>query len=542
MNYTVTNARFERCSLMFDIVQNDREQHTAEKVNNLDTEAVESAESCTPKCPDSSDGSLSAPTPTAKPNIFLTNSDGSASIVPSLFISTSGTVIAKFDLASGMNGKCIPGGKWKIDGDCNTDVAEICADFSKGSCKYAVKVVNENDSAFVLIDYSPTVLGIKDKITTLGLRVPFSLGKLFRGSGRRTIFTSESRNSISGNFEYVLDAADGNYNGNKLMFSFFSGKSRLLFYIKTSFMLGLCNTVVIDDYYPLIYRINFGKDVRVIQLWHACGAFKAVGYSRLGKSGAPQPDDITHRNYTHVTVSSEDMRQYYAEAFGIPLDRVYATGIPRTDIFFDKAYENTVNARFFTQHPQFKGKRIILFAPTFRGDGAHSAHYPSEMIDFEKLASYCRTSNSAIVFKMHPFVKGFGIPEGHDDVFADESGKREVNDLLFSASILITDYSSVIYEFSLLDRPVIFYAYDLAEYCEKRDFYEPFGNYTAGKLVYNCDELIDALQSNDFEQFKLRAFRKHSMSACDGNSSKRVAELIFGTSNSSDSSLSNDNT
>ena len=536
MNYTVTNARFERCSLMFDIVRHVDGQLIATQRSTSNDEPIDADESCTAKGSDCSDSSLSDADTAEKPNIFLTNSDGSISIDPILLISKSGTVTAKFDLASGMKGKCIPGGKWRIDGDCNADVAEICTDFSKGSCKYTVKVVNEGNSSFVLIDYTPTVLGIKDKITTFGLRLPFSIGKLFKGSSKRVLFTSESRSSVSGNMQYVLDAADGDYNGNKVMFSFFSGKSRLLFYIKTSFIMGLCSTVVIDDYYPLIYRINFGKDVRVIQLWHACGAFKAVGYSRLGKSGAPQPDDITHRNYTHVTVSSEDMRQYYAEAFGIPLGRIYATGIPRTDIFFDKAYENTVNARFFAEHPQFKGKRIILFAPTFRGDGAHSAHYPSEMIDFKKLASYCRVSNSAIVFKMHPFVKGFRVPEGYDDVFADESGEREVNDLLFSANILITDYSSVIYEFSLLDRPVIFYAFDLEEYCEKRDFYEPFGNYTAGKLVRSCDELIGALQSNDFEQFKLRAFREHSMSACDGNSSKRVAELVFGVENSSDNS------
>lgn len=55
--------------------------------------------------------------------------------------------------------------------------------------------------------------------------------------------------------------------------------------------------------------------------------------------------------------------------------------------------------------PNIKGKKVILFAPTFRGSGHHTAHYPFFKIDFQRLAKYCKDNNAIVLFKMHPFVK-----------------------------------------------------------------------------------------------------------------------------------------
>ena len=78
-------------------------------------------------------------------------------------------------------------------------------------------------------------------------------------------------------------------------------------------------------------------DVRIVQLWHASGPFKTVGYSRIGKEGGPRPWSRIHKNYTHAIVSSETDVPFYAEAFGIPESRVIPTGIPRMDRYFDPA-------------------------------------------------------------------------------------------------------------------------------------------------------------------------------------------------------------
>ncbi len=456
---------------------------------------------------------------------YLKSEDGVSRIEPSYYRYGDEGGEVWFNLASCMNGRCLSG-KWMLCGAKSDSFEDIRLDFSKGSCRFEVTVDCKDGAVGIKVDYSPTKLGLRDRLTTVGLRIPYLFGRLFRGKKQRVLFASETRSYLSGNMEFIIKAANGDFGGKEVLYSFKSNESRLWFYIKTAFLAGRCSCVAVDDYFPLIYRLDFKGD-RVFQLWHACGAFKAVGYSRLGKSGAPQPDDITHRNYTCVTVSSERIIPYYAEAFGIASERLIATGVPRTDCFFDKDYADKMREQFKSDLPQFEGKRIILFAPTFRGDGFNSAHYPSEMIDFEGLAQVCRSSNLAILFKMHPFVKCFKIPEEYEDCFADSTKSREINDLLFSADALITDYSSVIYEYSLLSRPIIFYTYDLEEYCKSRDFYMPIEQYTDGNIVRSSDELLELIRSEKYLSLTSEKIKKHSMSACDGNASKRVADLIF---------------
>jgi CDP-ribitol ribitolphosphotransferase len=114
------------------------------------------------------------------------------------------------------------------------------------------------------------------------------------------------------------------------------------------------------------------------------GAFKTVGYSRSGKTGGPDSISLTHRGYTGAIVSSESIRKNYAEAFNMDIEKVDALGIPRTDIFFDKKYETNIKKKLYEKYPKLKNKKVILFAPTFRGNGQKSAYYNFDWIDFKK--------------------------------------------------------------------------------------------------------------------------------------------------------------
>ena len=110
----------------------------------------------------------------------------------------------------------------------------------------------------------------------------------------------------------------------------------------------------IKAYIEKIYN-DIKKDIEVIQLWHACGAFKTFGFSRMGKVGGPSSKSRNHKNYTKAIVSSESIKKNYAEAFGISEDKVVATGVPRTDIFFDEKYKNNkikgYKSTLTTPHP-----------------------------------------------------------------------------------------------------------------------------------------------------------------------------------------------
>ena len=300
---------------------------------------------------------------------------------------------------------------------------------------------------------------------------------------------------------------------------------------KMPYLLGRADIILIDDFNPTVQLVKYRKDTKIIQVWHACGAFKTVGFSRLGKPGGPVMKSKAHKLYTHAIASSTHVAKFYAEAFGIAESKVYPTGVPRTDIFFDSEYKIEVKERMYKAFEQARGKKVILFAPTFRGNGAKSAHYPFGKINMQALGNYCKSTDSVVIFKMHPFVKTpIFIPDEFKDVMIDASEYREINDILFITDLLITDYSSVVYEASSLDIPMLFYAFDLDGYISSRDFYESFETFVPGKIVKTFGELIKAIETNDFEQEKVAPFRDKNFEYQDGGSTDRVIDwLILGT-------------
>src|SRR5690606_18743309 len=113
----------------------------------------------------------------------------------------------------------------------------------------------------------------------------------------------------------------------------------------------------------------------------------------------------------------------------------------------------------------------------------------------------CKKKNAVFIVKIHPFVsERLFIPREMEDVFFDLSFEREINDLLFVTDVLITDYSSTCFEFALLGGPMVFYAYDLEEYIAQRDFYYPYREFVPGRICESLEELIQALEAEDFQQ------------------------------------------
>ena len=363
----------------------------------------------------------------------------------------------------------------------------------------------------------------------------FNTTKFFHlKKGNTVLFTSDSRAEMSGNFEYVYNEMlrqnlDDKYKIHALFKFNISARRNLIDKFKFPYLLGKADYIFVDDFHPLLYKVKFRKSQEIIQVWHAVGAFKTVGFSRAGKKGGPFFNSVNHRNYTKAFVSSETDIPFYGEAFGIKEQNIIPTGVPRTDILFDEAYEQQVTAEMEEALPIIKDKKVILFAPTFRGNGHHTAHYPFFKIDFARFARYCRENNAVVLFKMHPFVKNrLNIPREYEQYFVDVSDFREVNDILFVTDILISDYSSLVYEFAVFKRPMIFYAFDLEDYITSRDFYEPYETFVPGKIVESFSDLITALDNEDFEVDKVEPFLDKHFKYQDGRSSERLVRNVFG--------------
>ena len=272
-------------------------------------------------------------------------------------------------------------------------------------------------------------------------------------------------------------------------------------------------------------------ETKVVQVWHACGAFKRFGFSTadrvFGGSNFKQKLYPLHRNYDVVTVSSPEVIWAYEEAMGLEgKDLVKAWGISRTDVFFDEEFIGKAKAKVKQVVPQSAGKKIILYAPTFRGKVLY-AESPEEMdlrMMKEKLGD-----EYVLLMKHHPFVKNRPVIDEECGDFAfDVTDTMEIDELLCVSDICISDYSSLIFEYSLFERPMIFFAYDLNEYFDYRGFYYDYDEMTPGPVVSTTEEIIDYITNIDsrFDPQQVIAFRDKFMSSCDGKVTERIIRNI----------------
>lgn len=387
---------------------------------------------------------------------------------------------------------------------------------------YLLKHVRAKMDTFsrIRIGILATKMWMMDVVNTIARLTPIKKNQV--------VFLSNRRDDLTGNFEFVNKYLDSvpELDRRYVLDSHEVKQMRISSLIRMAWYFGNAKVILVDDYCELFFRMPRRKDTYLIQLWHACGAFKTFGCSRMGRPGGQTQKSPNHRNYDYALVSSKNIAKFYAEGFGISEDKVAATGIPRTDVFFDKEYKEKVTNEFYEKYPKLKDKKILLFAPTFRGNGKLSGYYPVDRLDVNKLYEDLG-KEYAIIVKHHPFVNNRShIRKKYQDYIIDLSANSELNDLLFVTDVLITDYSSVVFEASLMDIPMVMYAYDLDRYISSRGFYYEYEDMAPGKIVRTYSDLVNCIETQDFENEKLQEFKKRFFDDLDGRSTVRAGELI----------------
>ncbi len=273
----------------------------------------------------------------------------------------------------------------------------------------------------------------------------------------------------------------------------------------------------------------------ITQLWHGCGAFKKFGFSTadaiFGASRKTMERFPFNRNYTHVTVSSPEVIWAYEEAMQYTRESgvVKALGSSRTDIFYDKSFIEKSYEMLYERFPAAKGKKVILYAPTFRGRVA-KAKTPN-VLKPRKLFK-ALGEDYVVIMKHHPLVrKRPNIPEDLLNTFAvDFTDDMSIESLICVSDICISDYSSLIFEFSLFERPMIFLAHDLETFFDWRGFYYDYDELTPGPIFSTNEEIIDYITNIDsrFDKQEVIDFRNKFMSSCDGHATERIIETALG--------------
>lgn len=293
--------------------------------------------------------------------------------------------------------------------------------------------------------------------------------------------------------------------------------------------------VFITNTNTAIIKKLIGKEngrATIINVWHGAGYFKKFGiheanigeYEFKNKYGTPD----------YVLCSSLEIQSMYAEIFGISDTRVLPFGSTRTDLLLDANFRRIREEVFFKKYPKLRGKKLYVIAPTWRGTPfrAETASF-NLPIDIDKLKNKLK-EDEAILIKNHQLVIKSKKTNLDYEKFDDEKfvtvDAWSMQDLLLVSNTVITDYSSLLFDALVLDKPILMWAPDVEAYNQTIGFYGRYEDYVPGELYKGCDpqELMSKIRNakNYTKCDKYLTLKKKFISACDGKSSQRLANFI----------------
>ena len=305
------------------------------------------------------------------------------------------------------------------------------------------------------------------------------------------------------------------------------------YYKKLFAVFGVCRCLFIDDVFDPVYSISPRDGQRIVQLWHTPSFLRKTGYAvgKRGLAGEITDRHLLHTNYTDIVASSPGCKDVIASVFNTDKSKIHAWGCAKTDVYFDRKFVEGAREELIKAVPNLPsriGKRkIVLYAPTYRGADKNSA-YALRTLDLLLLKRYLG-DEYVFLIKMHPFLKkeSYCTDEEKDlisDFAFDVPNTVKAETALCGADVLVTDYSTLIFDYSLLNRPMIFYAFDFKRYTRHKPLFYDYEKFVPGPIVYDSGELAEAIlsQAEGFNEEKVKHFREKFMGGCDGRSTDRI--------------------
>lgn len=280
-----------------------------------------------------------------------------------------------------------------------------------------------------------------------------------------------------------------------------------VYHIKTS------KIVFIDGNNFVISNIN-KKGTKVIQLWHASGAIKKFGLDYKRK--------YPIKNYDYMITSSKLNKPIMASAFGMESDQIIPLGYADADVLLKEDLMKSYKEEVLNLIPEIQGKKVVLYAPTFRGD----AVYEKDFINLDlSIIKKNLGEDYVLVYKMHPIL---GKTKLTHEKNVYNANHIDIYKLFSVADILVSDYSSIIYDFALLEKPVILFAPDLDEYSNERGLYEDYYSFSPYPVTTNEKELINKIYTAHEMDLNTRThFKREFFDHIDGNSAERIVKFAL---------------
>lgn len=345
----------------------------------------------------------------------------------------------------------------------------------------------------------------------------------------RVVLASPRSDRLEGNLRYIHEAIRARYPERRQVvllepygYSLAAKAAYLARVVRGMYHLCTAGLFIIDNAYLPVHVRPHRRGTTVVQVWHAVSAVKRFGLDSATPPPGPE-GTFLHRYYDSVVASAEAVRSPYAAALRTPRDRVLALGTPRTDLFFDPAAMEAARRRVLAAYPALAGRRVVVYAPTFRGRGR--TRRLAAGLDARRLRA-ALPPQYALVLKQHPTVDGRGIATDGYDAVVDP--RAELNELLCLTDVLVTDYSAAVFEYALLRRPLVLLVPDLADYERDPGMYVDYGAEMIGTQVVDTDGVAAAILSGGFDPSGYDAFIERHAGACDGGATERFVRTFLG--------------
>jgi len=223
------------------------------------------------------------------------------------------------------------------------------------------------------------------------------------------------------------------------------------------------------------------------------------------------------------------------EAFKLSPKKLQSIGYPRNDVLSSQIKDSEIHSPELPQMQSgAKPAHCILYCPTFRPSEGTDGYSP---LDIRKLDAFLTKHEAVLFLQLHPKYLREKLGEVVSQRIIFLEGGKDIYPQLKNIDICISDYSSLPYDFLLLDRPIIYYQYDYDTYVKSLGLQDEPEKITPGKQVHTFDELLETLEEiikgNDEYKEKREQVRKLIFSHRDGNASERLFNLILNEINDS---------
>lgn len=359
-------------------------------------------------------------------------------------------------------------------------------------------------------------MGLKKIIINLILKFVNIFVKLCSIKNNQVAFVSLESNKLESDLKLIYDelSKDKKYNLKTVLINY-NKKSLLnnflymLNCIKQIYIINTSKIVLITDNNYVIS--NFKRDgVKVIQVWHATGAIK--------KFGNAIKREYPIRNYDYVLANSDYWKKPYQEAFNVSKDNVIVTGMPRVDHLVDRDYLVKTRAKLVDKYPILKNKKVILYAPTFRGNIYQG--FKSIAFNGKKLLDSLG-EDYVLIYKFHPLLLNEPVIDCERIL---NLNNEDTHDLFTVSDMLVSDFSSIIFDYAFLNKPLYFFVPDLDEYLKTLGCFVDYQKMMPGAICFNEKELTKAILKD--KNYDLKNFLQTFFKYQDGNNTKRVVEFI----------------